>query len=75
MIPSVEGAAWSDEPALQSVKPFFDDGKIAGFIDHQVPAGIPLDAIVAGGLMQNDPTGMLSRLDSEWAKVAARTIK
>lgn len=75
MIPSVIGAAWSDEPALQSVKPFFDNGQIAGFIDHQVPAGIPLDALVSRGLMENDPQAALVRLDSEWAKVAARTIK
>lgn len=75
MIPSVEGAEWSDEPALQDVKPFFDDGKIAGFIDHQVPAGIPLDSIVAGGLMDRNPASAMARLDSEWAKVAARTIR
>ena len=75
MIPSVIGAKWSDEPALQDVKPFFDDGRIAGFIDHQVPAGIPLDALVARGLMENDPQAALVRLDNEWAKVAARTIK
>lgn len=75
MIPSVQDAAWSDEPALQSVKSFFDEGRIAGFIDHQVPAGIPLDALVARGLMDNDPQAALQRLDSEWAKVSARTIK
>lgn len=75
MIPSVEGAAWSDDPALQSVKPFFDAGRVAGFIDHQVPGSIPLDALVARGLMENDPAATLQRLDSEWAKVSARTIK
>ncbi|MFT3888245.1 MAG: extracellular solute-binding protein [Arachnia sp.] len=75
MIPSVIGAAWSDDPALQSVKPFFDEGRVAGFIDHQVPASIPLDALVSRGLMENDPQATLVRLDSEWAKVAARTIK
>ena len=75
MIPSVEGAAWSDDPALQSVKPYFDAGRIAGFIDHQVPGSIPLDALVARGLMENDPQATLQRLDSEWAKVSARTIK
>ncbi|MDF1490180.1 ABC transporter substrate-binding protein [Tessaracoccus caeni] len=75
MIPSVEGAAWSDDPALQSVKPYFDAGRIAGFIDHQVPGSIPLDALVSRGLMENDPQATLQRLDSEWAKVSARTIK
>lgn len=75
MIPSVEGAEWGDEPALQSVRPFFDDGRIAGFVDHQVPPSIPLDALVARGLMDNDPQSALQRLDNEWAQVAARTIQ
>lgn len=75
MIPSVMDAKWSEDAALQSVKPFFDAGQIAGFIDHQVPAGIPLDSIVSRGLMENDPVGAMATLDKEWAKVAARTIK
>ena len=74
MIPAVMDAKWSDDPALQDVKPLFDDGKIAGFIDHQVPAGIPLDSIVTRGLMVNNPMSALATLDNEWAKVAARTI-
>ncbi len=75
MIPSVTEAKWSEDAALQSVKPFFDSGQIAGFVDHQVPAGIPLDSIVSRGLMENDPVGAMATLDKEWAKVAARTIQ
>lgn len=74
MIPSVKGAELSDDPALQSVKPFFDDGKITGFIDHQVPPSIPLVAIVQQFLFDGDADAALSTLDSEWRKVAARTI-
>lgn len=74
MIPSVEGAELSDDPALQSVKPYFDDGRITGFIDHQVPPSIPLVAIVQQFLFDGDADAALSTLDSEWRKVAARTI-
>ena len=74
MIPSVQGAQLSDDPALQSVKPFFDEGKITGFIDHQVPPSIPLVAIVQQFLFDGDADAALSTLDSEWRKVAARTI-
>ncbi|MCS3444124.1 ABC transporter substrate-binding protein [Microbacterium phyllosphaerae] len=74
MIPSVKGAELSDDPALQSVKPFFDDGRITGFIDHQVPPSIPLVAIVQQFLFDGDADAALSTLDSEWRKVAARTI-
>lgn len=69
MIPAVTSAKWSDDPALQDVTSLFDDGKIAGFIDHQVPAGIPLDSIVTRGLMDNNPMSALATLDNEWAKV------
>ncbi len=74
MVPSVVGAELSDDPALQSVKPFFDAGQITGFIDHQIPPSIPLTAIVQQFLFDGDADAALATLDSEWAKVAARTI-
>jgi raffinose/stachyose/melibiose transport system substrate-binding protein len=74
MVPSVKGAKLSDDPALQSVKPFFDEGKITGFIDHQIPPSIPLAAIDQQFLFSGDAQAALATLDSEWAKVAARTI-
>lgn len=74
MVPSVEGAELSDDPALQSVKPYFDDGRITGFIDHQVPPSIPLTQIVQEFLFNGDTEAALAALDNEWRKVAARTI-
>ncbi|MEZ0447271.1 ABC transporter substrate-binding protein [Cellulomonas sp. ICMP 17802] len=74
MVPSVKGAQLSDDPALQSVKPYFDDGRIAGFIDHQVPPSIPLAAIDQQFLFDGNAKAALATLDSEWRKVAARTI-
>ncbi|MFC8682917.1 ABC transporter substrate-binding protein [Microbacterium ureisolvens] len=74
MVPSVEGAELSDDPALQSVKPYFDDGRITGFIDHQIPAAVPLIPIDQQFLFEGDTEAALKALDSEWAKVAARTI-
>lgn len=74
MVPSVEGAELSDDPALQSVKPYFDEGRITGFIDHQIPPSIPLAAIDQQFLFSGDAQAALATLDSEWAKVAARTI-
>ena len=74
MVPSVKGAEISDDPSLQSVKPFFDEGKITGFIDHQIPPSIPLASIDQQFLYSGDAEAALATLDSEWAKVAARTI-
>ena len=64
-----------DDPTLQSVKPYFDDEKITGFIDHQIPPSIPLAAIIQQFLFDGDADAALQTLDNEWAKVAARTIK
>ncbi|WP_028045571.1 ABC transporter substrate-binding protein [Cellulomonas sp. URHE0023] len=74
MIPSVKGTQISDEPALQSVKPYFDEGRLAGFIDHQIPPSIPLTPTVQQFLYDGNAQAALATLDSEWRKVAARTI-
>jgi raffinose/stachyose/melibiose transport system substrate-binding protein len=74
MVPSVEGAELSDDPALQSVAPYFEDGRITGFIDHQIPPSIPLVPTDQQFLFDGDVEKALETLDSEWAKVAARTI-
>lgn len=74
MVPSVEGAELSDDPALQSVKPYFDEGKITGFIDHQIPPSIPLTPIDQEFLFNGNAEAALAALDNEWRKVAARTI-
>lgn len=74
MIPSVEGAQLSDDLSLQSVKPFFDDGRITGFLDHQIPPGIPLAEFVQESIFTGDADATLATLDNEWRKIAARTI-
>jgi raffinose/stachyose/melibiose transport system substrate-binding protein len=74
MVPSVQGAELSDDPALQSVKPYFDAGMITGFIDHQVPPSIPLIPIDQEFLFNGNAEAALAALDNEWRKVAARTI-
>jgi raffinose/stachyose/melibiose transport system substrate-binding protein len=75
MVPSVQDAQLSDDPALQSVKPYFDNAKITGFIDHQIPPSIPLAAIMQQFLLDGDVDAALATLDNEWSKVARRTIR
>ncbi len=74
MVPSVTEAELSDDPALQSIAPYFDAGQITGFIDHQVPTAIPLVGVVQQFLYDDDAQAALRTLDNEWRKVAARTI-
>ena len=74
MIPSVQDAELSDDLALQSVKPYFDAGQITGFLDHQIPPGIPLAEFVQEAVFTGDADATLATLDNEWRKIAARTI-
>lgn len=74
MIPSVDGAQLSEDLALQSVKPFFDDGRITGFLDHQIPSSIPVAEYIQESIFTGDADAALATLDNEWRKIAARTI-
>lgn len=74
MFPSVEGAEISDDPAIQSVRPFFEAGRIAGFNDHQIPPGTPLDSTIQQAVFNGNGPAALATLDNEWRKVAARTV-
>ena len=74
MIPSVQDAKLGDNRALKDVEPFFTSGKITGFIDHQIPPSVPLAQIVQEELFTGDVEQGMATLDSEWRKVAARTI-
>nr|WP_246376691.1 extracellular solute-binding protein [Conyzicola lurida] len=61
------------DTALAGLEPYFSDGKIIGFIDHQIPASIPLVNLLQSMVISGDSEEFLRDLDSEWSKVAART--
>ncbi|MBT2500756.1 extracellular solute-binding protein [Agromyces sp. ISL-38] len=63
----------SENPALAELQPFIDEGRITGFIDHQIPPAVPLIPTVQEFLFDGDADGALATLDNEWRKVAART--
>jgi raffinose/stachyose/melibiose transport system substrate-binding protein len=52
---------------------YFDAGRIAGFVDHQISQSIPLEQVVQGFLLDGNSTNALTTLDNEWSKVARRT--
>lgn len=70
-IPARKGMV-SEEPALEGLLPYFEQEKLIGFADHQVPASIPLDAFNQQFILQGDPQSYLDNLDEEWDKVARR---
>ncbi|WP_120338989.1 ABC transporter substrate-binding protein [Cryobacterium soli] len=66
-------AAPNNDPALAGLEPYFSAGKIIGFIDHQIPAAVPLVNLLQTLVITGDTETFLTDLDSEWDKVAART--
>lgn len=69
----LKDAAPNANPYLTELVPYFDAGRITGFIDHQIPASIPLQPIVQQFLIDGNEKTALASLDNEWRKVAART--
>jgi raffinose/stachyose/melibiose transport system substrate-binding protein len=63
----------NNDPALAGLEPYFTAGKIIGFIDHQIPAAVPLVNLLQTLVITGDTETFLADLDSEWDKVAART--
>lgn len=70
-IPVLEVSEPTD-PALAGLVPYFSEGRLVGFPDHQVPATIPLAPILQQFLIDGDKTNLLATLDNEWDKVARR---
>jgi raffinose/stachyose/melibiose transport system substrate-binding protein len=62
----------SGDDALAELMPYFEEGRVTGFPDHQVPPAIPLDAINQQYLIDGDLDRYLTTLDDEWSKVQAR---
>jgi raffinose/stachyose/melibiose transport system substrate-binding protein len=69
----LKDAAANNDPALAGLEPYFTSGRIIGFLDHQIPAAVPLVNLLQTLVITGDTETFLADLDSEWDKVAART--
>lgn len=70
-IPPIEGGA-SQDPALDGVMPYFEEGRLIGYADHRIPLTIPLEQYLQQYVIDGNRDAFLRRLDVEWDKVAAR---
>lgn len=62
------------DPALEGLAPYFESGRIIGFIDHQIPPSLPLPAYLQEFILSGSTDNFLTKMDREWDKIAARTI-
>lgn len=72
-VPTLEDLQPPD-PTLAELLPYFDEGRVVGFTDHQIPPAIPLGPIIQQYLIDEDAARFVSSLDNEWDKVARRTL-
>ncbi len=70
-IPTLTGEL-SEDPALEGLLPYFEQQRLVGFSDHQVPASIPLQQINQEYLINGNERSYLSKLDHEWDKFVKR---
>ncbi|MBJ2119505.1 extracellular solute-binding protein [Arthrobacter sp. MSA 4-2] len=64
----------SEDPALEGLAPYFTEGRLIGFIDHQIPSSLPLAPLLQEFVLGGSTEDLLASLDNEWNKIAARTI-
>ncbi len=70
-IPTLEGLT-NEDPALEGVQDYIDDGRIVGFTDHQFIPAIPLAPLLQQYILDGDTDKFLDDLDSYWDRVAQR---
>lgn len=66
-------AAPSTNPYLAGLNDYVEQGRIIGYLDHQIPAAVPLQPMLQQLIIDGDVDAFLTTLDNEWRKVAARS--
>jgi len=69
--PAITGVT-QDDPSVADLKGSFESGNLVDFADHYIPAAMKADTIIQGFLQKKDIDAYLSKLDTEWDKVANR---
>ena len=59
-IPTLTGVL-TDEPALEGLLPYFEEERLVGFTDHQIPPSIPLEQINQAFLISGNEERYLTR--------------
>ncbi|KAA8825569.1 ABC transporter substrate-binding protein [Bifidobacterium myosotis] len=61
--------------ALETVRPFFEENRLADFCDHYIPSSINIGGYLQTMVTSGNTDRFLSQMQTEWDKVQARTFE
>ena len=61
--------------ALETVRPFFEENRLADFCDHYIPSSINIGGYLQTMVTSGNTNRFLSQMQTEWDKVQARTFE
>ncbi|TPF91706.1 ABC transporter substrate-binding protein [Bifidobacterium sp. UTBIF-78] len=61
--------------ALETVRPFFKENRLADFCDHYIPSSINIGGYLQTMVTSGNTDRFLSQMQTEWDKVQARTFE
>ncbi|OZG64016.1 ABC transporter substrate-binding protein [Bifidobacterium eulemuris] len=61
--------------ALETVRSFFEENRLADFCDHYIPSSINIGGYLQTMVTSGDTDRFLNQMQSEWDKVQARTFE
>ena len=59
-------------PALETVRPFFESNRVADFCDHYIPSSINIGGYLQSAIMSGNVNQFVDAMQNEWDKVQAR---
>ena len=61
--------------ALETVRPFFEENRLADFCDHYIPSSINIGGDLQTMVTSGNTDRFLNQMQTEWDKVQARTFE
>ena len=61
--------------ALETVRPFFEENRVADFCDHYIPSSINIGGYLQTMVTSGNTDRFLNQMQTEWDKVQARTFE
>ena len=60
---------------LETVRPFFEENRLADFCDHYIPSSINIGGYLQTMVTSGNTDRFLNQMQTEWDKVQARTFE